>query len=452
MSQYSQDFMYATEQQQQANNNLMANMHDPNQIPPQFMQFNAGVGGLPAAFWPGANPAEVAIGGGVSPFLGGQPPPQNMNMQQMRLGPTVEEPMRIMFNSNVSFGAQGAMNVIPPASQQMNRLLPTGSPLMSMPQQAQQMGNMMSPGLGPRGLATNSNDLLHANNMFQQQQQQLLRGGSTDDDMMSVHSMRSNHNGYQQQGGDYGRRDYSGNMNNNGMNMNNGNMQGQGGQYFQGNNNNNYNNQNNNSNRGNGYMPRGGGGYDNNNGGGYRNNGGGRGGGGDYSNRNNNGGGGRGDNSPFSNNSGPRDPLVDEFRASFGKGSGRTWTIQEMATHVVAFCQDQHGSRFIQQRLEICTPDERHMVFEEILPMAQTLMTDVFGNYVLQKLFEYGTPDQCEQLSAVLKGQAVAMSLQMYGCRVVQKALEFVKTDRLVELVAEFEAPSVSALSLILPV
>ena len=58
--------------------------------------------------------------------------------------------------------------------------------------------------------------------------------------------------------------------------------------------------------------------------------------------------------------------------------------------HVVAFCQDQHGSRFIQQRLEVCNEDEKQLVFEEILLVTNPLMTDVFGNYVLQKLFEYG--------------------------------------------------------------
>ena len=91
-----------------------------------------------------------------------------------------------------------------------------------------------------------------------------------------------------------------------------------------------------------------------------------------------------------------RDPLVDEFRNTFGKS--RQWSLRDLLGHVVAFCQDQHGSRFIQQRLEVCNEDEKQLVFEEILLVANPLMTDVFGNYVLQKLFEYGTPDQCEQL------------------------------------------------------
>lgn len=47
---------------------------------------------------------------------------------------------------------------------------------------------------------------------------------------------------------------------------------------------------------------------------------------------------------------------------------------------------DQHGSRFIQQKLETATPEDKNMVFQEVLPRALTLMTDVFGNYVIQKV------------------------------------------------------------------
>ena len=31
------------------------------------------------------------------------------------------------------------------------------------------------------------------------------------------------------------------------------------------------------------------------------------------------------------------------------------------------------------------------MVFDELIPHALQLMTDVFGNYVIQKFFEHGT-------------------------------------------------------------
>jgi pumilio RNA-binding family len=134
-----------------------------------------------------------------------------------------------------------------------------------------------------------------------------------------------------------------------------------------------------------------------------------------------------------------RDSLVEEFRSTYGKS--RQWGLRDLSQHVVAFCQDQHGSRFIQQRLEVCSDVDKQLIFDEIIPSAQSLMTDVFGNYVLQKLFEYGTPDQCEALALLLKGQSVQLAMQMYGCRVVQKALEYVSTTRLIDLVTEFENP-----------
>lgn len=47
---------------------------------------------------------------------------------------------------------------------------------------------------------------------------------------------------------------------------------------------------------------------------------------------------------------------------------------------------DQYGSRFIQQKLETASMEEKNMVFNEIMPQALSLMTDVFGNYVIQKV------------------------------------------------------------------
>mmetsp|Transcript_3222 Transcript_3222/g.5001 ORF Transcript_3222/g.5001 Transcript_3222/m.5001 type:complete len:846 (+) Transcript_3222:110-2647(+) len=136
-----------------------------------------------------------------------------------------------------------------------------------------------------------------------------------------------------------------------------------------------------------------------------------------------------------------KDPVVEDFRNTYGKG--RQWEIKDLVGHVVPFCQDQHGSRFIQQRLEVASDAEKQIVFDEVLPSANSLMTDVFGNYVIQKLFEFGTPEQCETLASLLAGQAIPLALQMYGCRVIQKALEYVLIPRLITLVGEFEGQQV---------
>ena len=83
--------------------------------------------------------------------------------------------------------------------------------------------------------------------------------------------------------------------------------------------------------------------------------------------------------------------------------------------HVVEFCQDQNGSRFIQQRLEVGNLKEKQFVMSEVLPEVQHLRNDVFGNYVVQKLLEFGTPEMKADLRDTLKGEMLALSLQMYG-------------------------------------
>lgn len=74
-------------------------------------------------------------------------------------------------------------------------------------------------------------------------------------------------------------------------------------------------------------------------------------------------------------------------------------TLRDLTNHIVEFSQDQHGSRFIQQKLERASASEKQLVFQEILASAYSLMTDVFGNYVIQKFFEYGTPEQKSTLA-----------------------------------------------------
>jgi pumilio RNA-binding family len=116
--------------------------------------------------------------------------------------------------------------------------------------------------------------------------------------------------------------------------------------------------------------------------------------------------------------------LLDEFRASGGKG--RAWEVASLSGAVVAFCLDQHGSRFVQQKLEATSTSvgEKALIFAEVLPRAHELMSDVFGNYVVQKLLEHGTAAQQQGVLRLLQGHVVPLSMQMYGCRVVQKALE----------------------------
>lgn len=135
-------------------------------------------------------------------------------------------------------------------------------------------------------------------------------------------------------------------------------------------------------------------------------------------------------------------PLLEEFRAS----KHRDWTMVDIRGHVVEFCQDQNGSRFIQQRLEIGNDTEQQIVMAEVLPAVKRLRNDVFGNYVVQKLLEFGTPQMRADLRDSLKGEMLHLSLQMYGCRVVQKALEALGEEDLPRLLMEFHHNVISCI------
>lgn len=127
--------------------------------------------------------------------------------------------------------------------------------------------------------------------------------------------------------------------------------------------------------------------------------------------------------------------LLEEFKTN----KTRSFELLDIVGHVVEFSSDQYGSRFIQQKLETASTEEKNTIFPEILPQARTLMTDVFGNYVIQKFFEYGTEAQKKQLASLLKGYVLQLSLQMYGCRVIQKALEVVGVEHQTQMALELD-------------
>ncbi|XP_006659608.1 pumilio homolog 5 [Oryza brachyantha] len=133
------------------------------------------------------------------------------------------------------------------------------------------------------------------------------------------------------------------------------------------------------------------------------------------------------------------DPKACSFLEELKSNRARRVELSDIAGRIVEYSADQHGSRFIQQKLENCTAEEKASVFAEVLPHASSLMTDVFGNYVIQKFFEHGTPEQRRDLATKLVGHVLPLSLQMYGCRVIQKALEVMELDQKIDLVRELD-------------
>ena len=129
---------------------------------------------------------------------------------------------------------------------------------------------------------------------------------------------------------------------------------------------------------------------------------------------------------PVSKSSEPKKTclLLEKFRSSPDLKLG------DLQGYFIEFSKDQHGSRFIQQKIEHASAAEKQLVFKEVMPVAQSLMNDMFGNYVIQKLFEFGSSQQKYALFGKLQGHVVTLTLQVYGCRVIQKALETLSTEQ----------------------
>lgn len=129
-----------------------------------------------------------------------------------------------------------------------------------------------------------------------------------------------------------------------------------------------------------------------------------------------------------------RSPLLEEVRSN---SKGKEYYLKDIYGHVIEFTKDQHGSRFIQQKLPAASEEEKEVVFNEFREITHELMTDVFGNYVIQKFFEHGSETQKEVLLGFMKGNIYELSLQMYGCRVVQRALESLPLSGQLQVVDE---------------
>ncbi|KAI0194944.1 ARM repeat-containing protein [Astrocystis sublimbata] len=134
---------------------------------------------------------------------------------------------------------------------------------------------------------------------------------------------------------------------------------------------------------------------------------------------------------------GARSALLMDFRKNTNTHSN--YELADIYNHVVEFSGDQHGSRFIQDKLQVANSEEKQHIFQELMDNAVQLMKDVFGNYVIQMFFEHGDQVQKKVLANLMQGKIVDLSVQQYSCRVVQKALEHVLRDQQEAIVNELE-------------
>ena len=128
---------------------------------------------------------------------------------------------------------------------------------------------------------------------------------------------------------------------------------------------------------------------------------------------------------PNLNTSAPE--FVPSFKSSI---EAKRSELADARGRIAELARDQAGSRFLQQKYEFAPPEEKQMVFEEILESSLNLIVDVFGNYVVQKVFEFGTKEHKRAIAHQMTGKIVELSLHTYGCRVLQKVLDSVEMDQ----------------------
>ena len=127
---------------------------------------------------------------------------------------------------------------------------------------------------------------------------------------------------------------------------------------------------------------------------------------------------------------------LDDFRLNKSNSHLTLFDITARGLLLDLSC-DQFGSRFIQQRLETASADEKEAALAAVVSDVFRLSEDVFGNYVVQKLLEHGTVEQRRLIGLALSGHAFELSMHMYGCRVVQKCLDVCEPELQAILVRE---------------
>ncbi|KAM0842339.1 hypothetical protein ACQ4PT_058409 [Festuca glaucescens] len=133
------------------------------------------------------------------------------------------------------------------------------------------------------------------------------------------------------------------------------------------------------------------------------------------------------------------DPRACSFVGEVKLNKNHIVDLTDIKGHIVEYSSDQNGSRFIQQKLENCTTEEKALVFSEILPHASSLMTDVFGNYVIQKALEAVELDQKIALVRELDGHVLRCVRDQNGNHVIQKCIECVPMEHTRFLVSAFQ-------------
>ena len=109
-------------------------------------------------------------------------------------------------------------------------------------------------------------------------------------------------------------------------------------------------------------------------------------------------------------------------------------TSDDLIGRVYTFAKDQYGCRLLQRLLDDGRPGVLPVVYGEVYPHINELMTDPFGNYLCQKLLEHCDEQQRMGVLSKVASDIVAISLNLHGTRAVQKLVETVASVGEVEV------------------
>ena len=104
--------------------------------------------------------------------------------------------------------------------------------------------------------------------------------------------------------------------------------------------------------------------------------------------------------------------------------------LEDLIGQLHLLCQDQHGCRYLQKKLEEKNDFYLNIIFKEIFPHFVELMVDPFGNYLCQRLMEHCREDQREALVESVAPHLVNISLNMHGTRAVQKMIDYLSASQ----------------------
>ncbi|CAK9187082.1 unnamed protein product [Ilex paraguariensis] len=107
-------------------------------------------------------------------------------------------------------------------------------------------------------------------------------------------------------------------------------------------------------------------------------------------------------------------------------------SLEDLKGRLFSVTKDQHGCRFLQQKIEEGNPEEIEIIFSELKGHVCELMIHQFGNYLMQKFFEVCNKDQMtEALLSVINNDSILMDicLDAHGTRAMQSLLKHLKTQ-----------------------